>query len=130
MQHRGHPLSGLIQRGGDALYGALRRGVNDATDSLGEIQNRVRQIVGSDRVENGKLSDWIAYAAPDLDNAVQNAVERVFKLLDLPRRGDVEALNRNLERVAEAVEALESIYSQRTQSEPEKSEPKESEPEE
>ncbi len=112
-------LSQILGRGGDALYGALRRGVNDATDGLGEIQNRVRRIVGSDRFESGKLSDWIAYAAPDLDNAVQNAVERVFKLLDLPRRGDVEALNRNLERVAEAVEALETIYAGRTPPKPE-----------
>ena len=53
------------------------------------------------------LADWIAYAAPDVDLIVQNAVERVFKLLDLPRRSDIEALNENLERVAEAVERLE-----------------------
>jgi hypothetical protein len=38
---------------------------------------------------------------------LQNAVERVFKLLDLPRRSDIEALNRNLDRVASAIEALE-----------------------
>jgi hypothetical protein len=35
-------------------------------------------------------------------------VERVFKLLDLPRRSDIEALNENLQRVAEAVEHLET----------------------
>ena len=38
---------------------------------------------------------------------MQNAVERVFKLLDLPRRSDIEALSRNLDRVASAIEALE-----------------------
>jgi hypothetical protein len=42
---------------------------------------------------------------------LQNAVERVFKLLDLPRRSDVEALNRNLDRVADAIEALERARS-------------------
>jgi BMFP domain-containing protein YqiC len=53
------------------------------------------------------LGDWIAYASPDFDAAVQNAVERVFKILDLPRRKDVDALNQNLERVARAVENLD-----------------------
>jgi len=31
----------------------------------------------------------------------------VFKILDLPRRKDVDALNQNLERVAHAVENLD-----------------------
>jgi hypothetical protein len=34
-------------------------------------------------------------------------MERVFKVLDLPRRGDIEVLNANLQRVAEAVESLQ-----------------------
>ena len=33
-------------------------------------------------------------------------MERVFKMLDLPRRADIEALNENLRRVADAVESL------------------------
>ena len=53
------------------------------------------------------LSDWIAYAAPDFDRLVQKAVERVFKLLDLPRRSDIEALSANLQRVATALQRLE-----------------------
>jgi len=99
-------LSQILGRGGDALYGALRRGVDDATGSLGEIQDRVRRMVGSsghgrDRSEQdrGKFSNWIAYAAPDFDH--------------LPRRSDVDALNRNLERVATAVETLEEVLSHR-----------------
>ena len=39
---------------------------------------------------------------------VENAVERVFKLLDLPRRSDIDALNLNLQRVARALERLDS----------------------
>ncbi|MDP6978393.1 MAG: polyhydroxyalkanoate synthesis regulator DNA-binding domain-containing protein [Myxococcota bacterium] len=54
------------------------------------------------------LGDWIAYASPDFDSAIQNAVERVFKVLDLPRRKDVDALNENLERVAQALEELQN----------------------
>ena len=38
---------------------------------------------------------------------MENAVERVFKLLDLPRRSDIDALNENLQRVAKALEDLD-----------------------
>jgi len=99
-------LSDLFQRGGDALYGALRRGVGEAGDGLDEFRDNIRRIVNPKDAE--RLGDWIALATPDFDHVVQNAVERVFKLLDLPRRSDIEALNRNLERVAEAVDRLES----------------------
>jgi polyhydroxyalkanoate synthesis repressor PhaR len=98
-------LSDLLHRGGDALYGALRRGVDDAQEGLEELRDNVRRIV---RPPDGEgLGDWIGFTAPDIDHMVQNAVERVFKLLDLPRRSDIEALNENLQRVAAAVERLE-----------------------
>ena len=103
-------LSQIIERGGDALYGAIRRGMDDASEGIEEIQGRVRKIVKASEEKGGKLGDWVAFSAPDLDHHMQNAVERVFKLLDLPRRKDVEALNENLERVAAAVEALEKAY--------------------
>jgi polyhydroxyalkanoate synthesis repressor PhaR len=101
-------LSDLIQRGGDALYGALRRGVGDASEGLEEIQRNVRRLIRTRDEEGHRLSDWIAFATPDFDRAIQNAIERVFKLLDLPRRSDIEALNENLQRVAAAVERLEA----------------------
>jgi polyhydroxyalkanoate synthesis repressor PhaR len=99
-------LSDLLHRGGDALYGALRRGVGDASDGIEELQRNVRRMVNPH--DKDGLSGWIAYATPDFDNLVQNAVERVFKLLDLPRRSDIEALNQNLQRVADAVEHLDA----------------------
>ena len=100
-------LSDLIHRGGDALYGALRKGVGDASDSIEDFQRNVRRIIKVRDEESGKLGDWIAFGKPDVDRMVQNAVERVFKLLDLPHRSDIEALNKNLTRVAEAIERLE-----------------------
>ena len=128
-------LSQILGRGGDALYEALRKGVDDASEGLGEIQDRFRRIVnsreGSDHEESDRegsaesersgrgsgdrrsLGDWIAYASPDFERMVQRAVERVFELLDLPRRSDIEALNQNLERVAEAVQTLEKVYERR-----------------
>jgi polyhydroxyalkanoate synthesis repressor PhaR len=100
-------LSELISRGGDALYGALRRGVGDASEGIGELQNNLRRIIKNREHDASKLGEWIAVATPDFDRVVQGAMERVFKVLDLPRRGDIEALNANLQRVAEAVESLQ-----------------------
>ena len=104
-------LSELISRGGDALYGALRRGVGDATEGIGELQKNVRRIIKNREDHAAKLGEWIAVSTPDFDRIVQNAMERVFKILDLPRRGDIEALNQNLQRVAKAVESLERARS-------------------
>ena len=116
-------LSQILGRGGDALYDALRKGVDDASGNFEEMQERLRRFVArderrhaSDRDDEGprererdrpRWADWKAYASPDVDQMVQNAVERVFKVLDLPRRTDIEALNDNLRRVARALERLE-----------------------
>jgi polyhydroxyalkanoate synthesis repressor PhaR len=99
-------LSEIITRGGDALYGALRRGANDATEGIEEFQRNVRRAIKSREENTSKIGEWIAVATPDFDRVVQTAVERVFKVLDLPRRSDIDALNANLQRVADAVEAL------------------------
>jgi hypothetical protein len=62
--------------------------------------------------------EWVAFAHPDFDGLLQKAMERVFKMLDLPRRSDIEALNKNLERVAAALEGLESSGTARPSAEP------------
>ena len=121
-------LSQILGKGGDALYEALRKGVDDANVNFEEMQDRVRKFVraeesskhGDGHPEDAEpqakgergfgrrgLSDWIAYTSPDVDEIVQNAVERVFKVLDLPRRSDIDALNENLQRVANALEGLD-----------------------
>ncbi|MBW2269051.1 MAG: hypothetical protein JRH16_10760 [Deltaproteobacteria bacterium] len=94
----------LFQKGGDALYGAIKRGIGDAG---GDIRDNVRRISDLNERERDRFREWVSSGTPDFDNIVQNAVERVFKLLDLPRRSDIETLNQNLERVAEAIEMLE-----------------------
>ena len=126
----GSLLSQILGRGGDALYDALRKSVDDASENFGEFQDRFRRFVareeGGEEADDSahrehqtrKLSDWIAYSSPDIDRLVQKSMERVFKLLDLPRRSDIEALNRNLERVAEAVETLEKVYEGRDPTNP------------
>ena len=102
----GNLLSGLFQKGGDALYTALRRRVDDASGGIEEIQGKLRRVL-TPKEEGAGPGDWIAFTPPDLDHLVQRTLERVFKVLDLPRRADVEALNERLDRVAAALEALE-----------------------
>ena len=126
-------LSQILGRGGDALYDALRKGVDDASDGIGDFQERVRRMVGVDDSEgksdsNSESKDDPAnnpdrsrqgffHSPPELDDMVQRSVERVFRLLDLPRRADVESLNQNLERMAGAVEALEEAFARRDSTE-------------
>ncbi len=127
-------LSQILGRGGDALYGALRKSVDDATDGLGEIQERVRRMVGSeDEAEDarrrashersekteggsqrasearGGRKQW-NQAGIELEHLIHGSMERVFRLLDLPRRSDIEALNERLDRVAAAVETMERRF--------------------
>jgi polyhydroxyalkanoate synthesis repressor PhaR len=130
-------MSQIFGRSGDALYDVLKRGVDDATDGIGELQERMRRIVGQeesrrqaeaagqteasgdegtdsdDRRDSRRASNWMGQASPDFEHLVQNAVERVFRLLDLPRRSDITALNRNLDRVASAIETLEKAFARR-----------------
>lgn len=100
-------FSQLMGRGGDALYDTLRRGVSDASDGLGDLQQRVRRAITPEELEGKKIRDWIPDPGQNLDRAVQNAVERVFKVLDLPRKADIDDLNRNLKNIAAAVKKLE-----------------------
>jgi len=108
--NRGAPgslLTDLIHRGGDALYGALRKSVDDATEGIDDFQRGVRRIIKTREEEANRIGDRIATSRSDVDKMVQGAVERVFKLLDLPRRSDIEALNQNLIRVADAIDRLD-----------------------
>jgi polyhydroxyalkanoate synthesis repressor PhaR len=100
-------LSDLIQRGGDALYGALKRGVGDAQEGIGGLQKNVRDAI---RHREEEAARWRESARAEWDEMVHGAVERVFRALDLPRRSDIEALNENLERVAAALEKLDGDH--------------------
>jgi polyhydroxyalkanoate synthesis repressor PhaR len=95
----GNLLSELLSRGGDVFH-ALRRGMGDASEGIEEIQTNIRRMLRG----NDRMSDWVAFAPGDFDRLVQRAMERVFKLLDLPRRSDIEALRESLDRVARALE--------------------------
>ncbi len=100
-------LSGLVHRGGDVLYSALRKGMDDASTGVEDLQRGVRDILKTREEEAHGISERLAAATPDFEQMIHDSVERVFKILDLPRRSDIEALNRNLQRVADAVESLD-----------------------
>ncbi len=100
----GSLLSQLMGRGGDAIYGALKQGVSDASEGLEELQERVKRAIGNESGDEGRrFGDWIAFSGPDFEQKIQGAVQRVFEVLDLPRHSDIERLNKNLERVADAI---------------------------
>jgi polyhydroxyalkanoate synthesis repressor PhaR len=98
----GTVLTDLIQRSGDALYSALKRGVGPASEGLDELQRNVRKLLTR---EGAMRREWIAFAAPDLDRVVQRAVERVLRALELPTRRDLEALEERLDRLSELLGA-------------------------
>jgi polyhydroxyalkanoate synthesis repressor PhaR len=126
-------LSQILSRGGDALYGAIRKSVEDATDGLGEFQDRFRKIVnqtepgfrmhsafpwerrsGGDGSSNesrqrgpGDADPMHRWATQDFDRVLRSTLVEVLESFELPRRRDIDGLTRNLERVAVALERLE-----------------------
>ncbi len=127
-------LSQILSRGGDALYGAIRKSVDEATEGLVDFQDRFRQLVGqadpSSRGERGgRAFAWDGRSSPGsdtdgdpaqltpevLEELVRDAVTQAIDSLGLPRRRDLETMNRNFERVAKAVERLERAYLPRQQ---------------
>ena len=100
----GNLLSELFQKGGDALYGALRRSVDDTRENVEEFQRNMRRMLG----QEGESRDWVAFSPPDLEKVVQQTIERVLRVLDVPSRSDIEALNARIDRLVEALEKKES----------------------
>jgi polyhydroxyalkanoate synthesis repressor PhaR len=94
-------LTELIQRGGDALYSLVRRGVGDVETNLNEMKDNVRRWMR-------QPGDGVRLDTSEIGQTVHNAVERVLRVADLPTRGDLEALNKNLERLASALESFEA----------------------
>jgi polyhydroxyalkanoate synthesis repressor PhaR len=101
----GRILSELIQKGGDALYDVFRRGVDDAHENIAEFRESVRRWVQSPG--SGEGSRVQTQDSIELSRLVTQSVERVLRLVDLPTRSDIEALNKNLERLASALESFE-----------------------
>ena len=97
-------LAELIQRGGDALYSLVRRGVGDVETNLNEMRDNVKRWIKTP-------GDVARLDTADIRETVHNAVERVLRVADLPTRGDLEALNKNLERLAAALESFEARLS-------------------
>ena len=151
-------LTQILSRGGDALYGAIKKSVDDATDGIGEFQDRFKEFVdqspgigksaggfswdardGHERRspftredaeaetkdrpeedESNERSRWPRMGGlPDLRESVQsaiaNAIERsdLRNLGDIPRKSDLDTLNENLTRVADAIERLEAVLRER-----------------
>jgi polyhydroxyalkanoate synthesis repressor PhaR len=95
-------LTELIQKGGDALYNLVRRGMDDVTDNLSDVRANVRRWMERGGGESSELE------LGEISRSVHEAVERVLRVVDLPTRADLEALNKNIERLAAALESFEA----------------------
>ncbi len=51
-------LTQILSRGGDALYGAIKKSVDDATDGLGDFQDRFRHFVSQSDPTTGSGFPW------------------------------------------------------------------------
>ena len=112
----GNLLQELLQKGGDALYDALRRSADDARENVEELQRGMRRILGQQGegdADDGR-GDWIAFSPPDLEAIVQRTLERVVRLLDLPTRSDFDALSQRIDRALEAIEARDADETDRS----------------
>lgn len=75
-------ITQILSRGGDALYGALKKSVDDANDGIEDFQDRVRQFVKQsdsagrgfpwDASENGERRSPFASRADTSDDAVDH----------------------------------------------------------
>ncbi len=104
----GRALSELVQRGGDAIYGLLRRSMGDVSEGISEARENLQRWI-----QTGQKPDL---DMTELSSTVHSAVERVLRVMDLPTRADLEALNKNLERLSSALESFESRLSESGQS--------------
>ncbi len=100
----GTVLTELIQRSGDALYTLFRRSMKDVHENIDDARDNVRRWMSPG--EGGTPIN-----ISDISGAVHEAVERVLRVVDLPTRADLQALNKNLERLASALESFEARLS-------------------
>ena len=101
----GKVLTELVQRGGDALYNIVRRGMDDMQENVTEVRENLRKWI--------KVPDEEGIDALDLTRTIHEAVERAMRVSDLPTRADLEALNKNLERLASALTHFERTLANR-----------------
>lgn len=136
-------LTQILSRGGDALYGAIRKSVDEASDGIGDFGERFKHFVNqaeniapagrafswdrrartsdaespndstldsSNESASGQYSESARGPRPsstedesdDLETLVRDAVSDA--IAELPSRDEIRELNRNLARVAKALE--------------------------
>ncbi|MCP4007087.1 MAG: hypothetical protein GY725_23140 [bacterium] len=102
----GRVLTELVSRSSDALYKLVRRSMDDANQNLNEVRDNIRKWVNTEDEPSVDLGE--------VQRTVHDAVERVLRVADLPTRADLEALNKNLERLSTALSNFERQLSERS----------------
>ncbi len=107
-------LTQILARGGDAVYSAIRKSVDEASDGLGEFQERFRQLVqrSDGAFARGRGFGWERRDREERDERDERGERGERGAPEdpaaWPSRADIERLNRNLERVAAALDRLET----------------------
>ncbi len=102
-------LTQILTRGGDAVYSAIRKSVDEASDGLGEFQERFRQLVqrSDGAFARGRGLGWERREREQREEQNTPTDPAAW-----PSRAEIERLNRNLERVAAALDRLETALAQ------------------
>lgn len=116
-------LTQILSRGGDALYGAIRKSVDEASDGIGDFGERFKHFVNQaeDIAPAGRGFSWdrrptsddrdssedehsetASDESDDLETLVRDAVSDA--IAELPSRDEIRELNRNLARLAKALD--------------------------
>jgi polyhydroxyalkanoate synthesis repressor PhaR len=111
-------LMELIQKGDqlvDTVKKSITSGLELLTDAESELEKNIRRLVsrGELDAEEGatlvkRLSDWVKESGGDLESRVDRQIQQITRRFDFPAREDMDRLQASIDRLAEAVERLET----------------------
>jgi polyhydroxyalkanoate synthesis repressor PhaR len=111
-------LMELIQKGDqlvDTVKKSITSGLELLTDAESGLEKNIRRLVSRGELgsEEGatllkRLSDWVKESGGDLESRVDRQIQQITRRFDFPAREDTDRLRASIDRLAEAVERLET----------------------
>ena len=93
------------------LKKSILTGVGMALRSKKEIESLAKEFAEQSQMDQQEAKAFLEdcqkrydEAKSDLDNKIETAIENILKKLDLPRRSDIEALNRRVDELAAKIQ--------------------------
>ncbi|OGP84808.1 MAG: hypothetical protein A2Y95_07670 [Deltaproteobacteria bacterium RBG_13_65_10] len=111
-------LMELIQKG-DQLVDTVKKSISSGIDLLSDaesgLEKNIRRLVsrGDLDIEVGetllkRLSGWVKDSGGELEERVDRQIQQLMRRLDFPAREDMDHLQASIDRLAEAVDRLET----------------------